>query len=213
MMVHDVMDWIKAPLSIAVFGFLFWQLNHLLHRRMGVAYGQIPQLSGGETSFDRWMGIATMLLLLPLILVFYWFDSPYIRIGASVVWPVVVMIALGFVRHLHSVSSILFQAGHGASVSLITWFVTLRPDAAECSASASSIPVEPRIALLTYCASLVQFWINTWLTACLAFTAIFAATFDRHVHSQVARFRLDSTSESTACSCDRLHFFGCVDVS
>src|SRR5436189_4097885 len=112
-----MMNW-SAPLSIILFGFFFWQVDHILHRLMGVAYGQVTQT--GEQQFDRWMGLATGLLLLPLLLVFHFYESPVLRIIAAVGWPVVVMISLGSVRGLQSVSSTLFQAAHGASVSLLT---------------------------------------------------------------------------------------------
>jgi hypothetical protein len=167
--------WIPT-LSISTFGFAFWQLDHWLHVQKKIPSGNGSDIVG-ERPFDKWMGIATGFALLPLFFVFHFFESPVIRVIAAAGGTVAVMFALAYVRGLQSGSSMMFQAAHAVTIVLLIWLFATRPDAESCSNIAKSLDAnETRVALLTYCAGMTQFWISTWLTATLAFAAMFAAT-------------------------------------
>lgn len=183
---------LNIPLLIVIvntasFNAIYWQFNHLLNLRKGIAY----RLSGNpfptqcvERPFDVWMGLATCIcsLGIPLLVMSGIAHIPLSTAIIDIVYvllitltTIVSMIVLGLVRGLHSITAIMWMGMHNLIFSItILLIVPQLPDVEQCIKHSMRGHDDVRT-ITALCVDLSQFWLDKWLTTIFAFIAIFGA--------------------------------------
>jgi TIR domain len=125
-----------AIILMVLFGAGFWQLDHILHWSFGLTFEQVsanPALSAegaGEVLFDRYMGLAQLILLatgaLPLFTLFK--KKKYVFIAGLIFWPIIITMALGEWRHRHSIPGIVFAGIQSAVLFILVLLGSIRRD-------------------------------------------------------------------------------------
>lgn len=173
--------------NTASFNAIYWQFNHLLNLWKGIAY----RLSGNpvpehcvERPFDVWMGLAMFLCSSGIPLLMIWGVSQmYLATAVAdmvsvliiTITTIVVMILLGLVRGLQSMSAIMWMGMHNLIFAItLLMLVPQLPNISQCVAQ-SMIRQDDIFTVTAACVSLSQFWFDKWLTTIFAFIAIFGA--------------------------------------
>ena len=174
-------------LSIPTFGGVFWGLNHVLHR-MCKEERDLPGAAenggaahAGERPLDRHMWWLSFVFLLPVLPLWILIprDDPLVVVAFSL-YPVVAMIMLGRIRGRQSGTAIMYWGLYGAEVAtllLVDQHAALEP----CLASQS-------IDTLRLCADFARFWLSTWMSAVVAFVALYAAALVGYYRTDIAHW-------------------------
>ncbi len=122
--------------------------------------------------FDRWIGLWTCVLLIPLIPIYYYINDAALLLIFSTLSPLIVALILGWWKGRFSASAILIQCANAAGMTLI--FLTDRLTSINsCINTATNLPIEQRLQGLSYCAEITRFWLNLWLTISFGLITVF----------------------------------------
>ena len=160
------MKWL-TPMAVIGFCTLFWQFDHWFHQMARIGSNDEQSSAdeasskAGERPLDRFMGLATLIVLLPVL--FGGFLRPlWMLIVLYCIWPGIAMVLLGCWRGRQSVSAILFFVAHGIEMLILSQmnrFLGLSNTGS-----------------LAYRAEMARFWLDKWFTVSLAFCTLFGAT-------------------------------------
>lgn len=174
----EQLNWL-APISIVLFGGLFWQVNHWLHVLVGVeakeSEAEATPDTPGEKPRDRMMGLVSGLALIPVFAVAILPVGDIVSVFAYAAYPVLVMVLLGRWRGRQSVSAVLFYGAHALEMALLASLNDFS-EVRSCGESAARLNGELRISAISLCAETARFWVSNWITLSLAFAALFGAT-------------------------------------
>lgn len=178
----EQVDWAK-PIAIVLFGFLYWEVNHWLHVQAGIGY-RPPSKRGreksanrepqGERPRDRWMGLASLVCLLPVLLVPFQ-PNAHLVIVVYTAWPTLVVLALGRWRGRASSAAALWFGVHGGGMALLELIDDLAP-VRSCISEAATFALAQRVEALAFCVAAARFWAGAWMSVSMAFATVFGAS-------------------------------------
>jgi hypothetical protein len=138
-------EWLAVALTI-LFGAAYWEVNHLLHWLFGLTYEQVlaqPGSTGlGETSFDRYMGVAFLALTaIGVLIPFRKLRGHTYRLSALLIGvPTAVTLLLCGWRDRGSVTAVVFCIMHGLVLALLLQLCVIRKGLIDRDASVFQHP-------------------------------------------------------------------------